>query len=44
MAMCLELVVLPIERFQNSFTQVVQHCYETYPESFVMTGQTISDL
>lgn len=41
---CLELVAPPIERFQKSFTHVVQHCYETYSVSFIMIGQTVFDL
>lgn len=32
------------ERFQTIFTHVVQDCYETYPVSFVVIGQTISHL
>ncbi len=41
---CLELMAPPIERFQNSFTHMVQHCYETYPASFVMIEQAFPDL
>lgn len=35
-------VVVPLERFQNKFSHVVQHCYDTYLAKYAI-GQTTSD-